>query len=473
MLSNTRTQLANYINSLPRKTIILLAALFTIIIYLFLHTSYYLYYVDDTWEIAKTWNYIHNNISQDVLFRAEDAPDRQLVFCNTYFFVYGNFLEWVGWTKGNAHIFSGIFLLGSAFLWHRILLNLKFSKNLALFFAFSILLFPAFFNASHLTRTDSMAFFIAAASFLLFLKRQHFIAGITVWIAFETHTMGAIGGFYIVAFVLYNWKNYIANLKPSLFAMGAFILGMAIGVYYYYWMQSDVWTWDLFREVLAIKNNMTAKVGNYILTYFFQSRWYRHAWELLFLIITFHLYFKNKLHKQNRFVWIFLAVLIVSTFLTGRENKHYMIFIYPSILLVVAYTYEQLKKLREVAALLAVVFTLLYGLHFWAHKDFHFQEVTEKITEIIPKDDLPVVGMADNWWAVVGREYYPIYHSVDYLPELDIQECYLVRNDYISQHSKNYYQMLDYFNENYDSALLGEIEVHNGNKVEIFHYKKK
>jgi len=81
LVQNWNQKIANT----PQKTLLLWACIYTTLIYLLLHTNYYLYYVDDTWEMAKSWYFIHEGITEDVLFRHPDAPDRTQVFCTTFY----------------------------------------------------------------------------------------------------------------------------------------------------------------------------------------------------------------------------------------------------------------------------------------------------------------------------------------------------------------------------------------------------
>lgn len=459
-----------YNNSVARTALALAAILLA---HVLLHMRYYIYYVDDAWFVSETYFFMQTGRIEDVLFRAVDAPDRVLLFGKTYFHVYGAFLNAFGWTKGNAIALSGIFMWLSAGMWWLIGRALGYSAHFSRTVALSVLILPVFFNAAALTRPDAFVFFLCSVTFWLFLKRLYFLSGLLLLVSVESHLMGSTAGFCILAYVLATWRQFLAaGWKMLAFRLVSFLLGMAAGACYFYWLHPD-FTFERLFTILSIKREMNGVSFGFIVKYFTQHFWYRHVWELPFIIGAGYLFVKNKLWKQDVFVPVFFGVMVLSSFAMSRPNANYMVFVYPGFLLLAVYTFEKLGLLKKAAHIAAVLLLVLYGAHFIVNRSFDFNRVNAETRAALPQDGLPVIGMPDNWFAAMDRPFFPIYHSVTYIPELGIREFYLVRNDYIGHKSKNYQPFLAWCNEQYEVVPIKQVPAFKGHVAEVFHCKLK
>ncbi|MEM1321334.1 MAG: hypothetical protein AAGG75_13850 [Bacteroidota bacterium] len=470
------------------------AAALVALIYFLLHTKYIIFDGDDPWSLSQAYNNIQLGLNKNTLFTTGNSIDDTLIFHKTYHYFEGFLLNIIGWTKGNAHLISTAFILLCSILWFKILRHLRFSFDLSLVLAFSMMLFPAFFGAANITRPDAMAFFFATSTFLLFLKDRYILAGIALLVGFEIHVMGVMGAFYILAYVIYNRRAYLRDYSGFFRMAGLFSLGTLIGLGYYMVLHQDVLSMEKFSATLMSRRSMGFEFKNYILTYFVQPLWYQHVWEFLLIVLSLVFYFKNRLYKQDSFVWILLLVLFLSTFVTGRPNRNYILYIYPAFLLLMFYTVEKMKWLRPFSMALAGIFILHYGTIYYQHHDYDFQELISETRESISdKPELPIVGMPDNWYAAMDRELHLIYNSLDNIPELGLQELYLIRNDYIHSESlslrlesklmdfgivkdpllakrrRHYYDLIQYFEDHYEYKLVKRIPAYGGDFVEVYH----
>lgn len=461
--------LATQLSQDKTKLFISLAAI--LLTYILLHTKYYIYYVDDAWFVSETFYFLQTGLTEDFLFRAVDAPDRVLLFGKTYFHVYGAFLNQFGWTKGNAILLSSIFIWLSAGMWWLIARALGFSQTFARTAALSVLILPAFFNAASLTRPDALVFFLSSVTFWLFLKRQYFLAGAGLLVSIEGHIMGVTGAFCITAYVLANWRTFLAEGWKLALSVGLFLAGMALGAYYFYWLHPD-FTFERLNTILTIKKAMNNFKYGFIAKYFIQHFWYRHVWELPVIIGTIYLFVKNKLWNKNAFIAVFFVVMVLSSYITSRPNYHYMVFVYPAFLFLGIYTFEQLGLLRKMSNIIIALLIVLYGGHFIVNHDFNFKKINAETRASLPQDDLPVIGMPDNWFAAMDRPFYPIYHSVKYIPSLGLKEFYLIRNDYIGHMSKNYDEFLAWCQQHYEIEPVRKFEAAPGKEVEVYHCKQ-
>ena len=186
------------------------------LVYYFLHLKYWIYYIDDSWTLTYVYAYIFYGLDMDLVFRPENSDKVFLYFGKTYHFLYGTIFNIFGWTKSNALTISTGFIFINAFLWYLITGVLGFSRQLRIVSLFSILLFPAFFSSANMARPDAMTLFFILLTFLFFLKRQYFPSGFTMLVGFENHIMGAVSIFYLIAYVIYNRKEFLADRKELL-----------------------------------------------------------------------------------------------------------------------------------------------------------------------------------------------------------------------------------------------------------------
>ncbi|MCB0520038.1 MAG: hypothetical protein H6577_14525 [Lewinellaceae bacterium] len=442
-------------------------------IYFLLHTKYYRYYIDDAWWVSDIWYFIKEGRMEEVLFRAPDAPDRVIIFGKLYFYIYGAFMELFGWTKGAALLLSSLITWLGAGVWWLITRQLRLSGNLQILVPLGILIFPAFFSAAHLTRPDALVFLLVSLTFFAFLKKQYFLSGLLLLMAMETHLMGVTGAFYCLAWVLYHWREYLRDWKKFLGIIARCALGAVAGMGYYYLLHQHEFSFALLYDTLTMYSGMNNFRFGFIVKYFFQYYWYRHAWELLLLLASLFIFVKNKMWKGGHFASLLLPVMVLSSFVTGRPNANYMIFVYPAFLLFMFDVFERRGWLKPMLVYVGVSLSILYGLTFFANRHFDFKKITQATAQNLPDDGLPLIAMPDNWFAAPGRPFYPIYPSVRYIPDLHLQEFYLIRNDYISHHSRNYDSLIQWLEERFDFTLVKKFNAFEDQDVEIFHCKLK
>ncbi|MHB8834177.1 MAG: hypothetical protein ACYC9Y_00450 [Candidatus Methylomirabilia bacterium] len=447
---------------------VLLALAAALVPYLLLHTRYYRYYIDDAWWVADIHHFFRTGIMEEYLFRTPDAPDRVIIFGKSFFLIYGAFLEWAGWTKSNALLLSSLFIWLSAGTWWLIAGRLRLSPALRKLVPFSILVFPAFFSAAHLARPDALVLFLASLTFYIFLRGWHLIAGFFLLVSMEVHLMGVTGFFFIIAWVLAERRGTFAGWRKLLCAGGAFALGAFAGVLYYLLLHRGRFSLDLLATILTAYQGMDNFRFGFVAKYFVQYYWYRHAWELLLILAAVFVFVKKRLWRGASFPAIFLPVMLVSSFVTSRPNANYMPLVYPAFLVFVYDTFERAGLLRKVLPWIAAALVVLYGGHWLINRHFDFEAIVAETRESLPDTRLPVIGMPDNWFVVPEGTFYPIYPSVEYIPELGLKDFYLVRNDYIGHHSRNYLQLIDWIGANYDLEPVRTFTVWEGQCVKIY-----
>lgn len=454
-----------------RQALLALAA--ALVPYLLLHTRYYRYYIDDAWWVADIHHYFRTGIMEEYLFRTADAPDRVIIFGKAFFLIYGTFLERAGWTKGNALLLSSLFVWLSAGTWWLIAGRLRLSPALRKLVPLSILVFPAFFSAAHLARPDALVLFLSSLTFYLFLLGWHLLAGFFLLVSMEVHLMGVTGFFFILAWVLAERHGSFAQWRKLLLAGAAFSLGALAGILYYLLLHRGRFSLDLLATTLTAYRGMNSFRYGFVAKYFVQLYWYRHAWELLLILAAAVVFVKMRLWRGASFPAIFLPVMLASSFATSRPNANYMPLVYPAFLVFVYDTFERAGLLRKVLPWVAAALIVLYGGHWWYNKNLNFEAIVAETRRSLLDASLPVIGMPDNWFVVPEGTFYPIYPSVEYIPDLGLKEFYLVRNDYIGQHSRNYRELIDWIGERYELAPVRTFTAFEDQRVEIYRCRSR
>ena len=448
------------------KVWLLLLCLMTGSAYYFLHENFNIYYEDDSWTISNVWNFYQLGIEEDLLFLEADDPGRKHVFSKVYNILVGLFLSTFGWTKSNVFLLNSLFIFLSTLVWWYILRQLPISKKIRRLVIILLPISPPLFFAAHTGRPDAMTFLLVSILFLAFINKRYVLATFLLVMAAETHIMGIIGGFYMLAYLLYKRANFYGNPNQFSKLLVNSGMGLLLGIGYYWLLHQDTFVWSNMLTLISSKTNMVSPFNNYLLTYFTDFDWQNHVLEFILLMVTTTLFFKNKLYRKNQFISIFLLVLILSTFLTRRENRNYMIYVFPAILLMYGYTYEQLKKLPQFIGAIILLLSIQYSSIFYAHRTFSFQQVVGKVNALC-QEKIPIVGMPDIWFAAQNRTFYPIHTHRDF-NQIDLKEFYLVESDFLAHRNRAYQPLKEYLFKHYEKTLAGEWVAFQDKKMRIW-----
>jgi len=459
--------------------------------YYFLHGSHVLYNGDDAWTMTRLYHFSKTGINMDTIFRAVTTDERVQIFNQLFNYLYTGWLNIFGWTKSSAHILGTGIMVLSAAVWYKILEALGFSNNLVVIFTLTLFLFPAYYGTANLIRTDPLTFLFSAVSFYLFIKQKYFLSAFVGCMAVETHAMGIITGFYILAYIAAERKQFFGEAQLWRKALGPLLLGLLLGIIYYFALHAHVLTPERLERTLLDNRNNAKELPNYLITYFAQTEWYLHFWEFFLMLGTIIWFVIKKGWRQNAFVGWFLVFMIISTFITGRPNRVYMVFIFPAFQLMLLFTAEQAGKLKWVTYLLIGIFILHYGNLYRMNHSYDGEIIRQKTEALIPDKTIPVVGMADNWFAAKDHEFYLIYNSIHDLVDRPFEKFYLIENEYlhiapvsiqmeeyaleqkltkdalILKRKKHYLKTINTFKDRYDCQKLGSFPAYQGKEARI------
>lgn len=439
--------------------------------YFLLSVNYNIFYGDDAWTISNVWNITQLGIAQDLVFIEPDGEGYYQYFGISYSYVMGNMLDLLGWTKTNVFVVNSIFIWLAAFTWWRIIQHLPFSKSIANLMLVFIPLFPPFFFAAHVGRPDAFVVLIIAIQLLMFIRKRYFLAALLTGVTLETHVMGVVGLFFMLAYFIYEHKDLLLDGQHFKSIFFRFSIGGIAAIGFYISLHYDHFSFTELSAMVQNKKDMVSPVNNYILAYFIDFDWMSHVWEFALMITAGTLFIKKGLHKKNRFLTILLLVLIISTLITRRENRNYLVYIFPAFMLLYFYTFEQMGKLKTFTKGLTIMLGLYFATFYFLNNDYDFERMTMEVEATIQDENVPVLGIADFWFAAKEKEFIPIHFYRD-LGGLDMEEFYFIQSDFLGDRIRIYDDIKSYYLKNYDSELVNTIVVRDGDELKIWKCSK-
>lgn len=430
----------------------ILCILFT---YYFLHGIYRLDNTDDAWTMSFIYNFWKNGVMTDKTFG--DASGLPHYFGMTQAVLYGEILDITNWTKNGGHLISTFFMVISTAGWYFIVLQLGYEKQMARAFALLMLFTEAFFGAANQARPDSMTFCIASLSLLSGINRQWILAGALAVVAIENHPMGAVAMIYALCYILNKRRILFAGRRMLLSIIQRYAFGCLLGLVYYLALHHS----DQPLLGAILKSKATGVGTNLLYNYFFLTKYQRHLPELAIIIAAAAIYLRNKHYRDDSFSGLFAGVMLFVTFLIPRANFHYMVYIYPALLLLIVSTAQRMNRLN----LLMLVFLLLlipqYGMVYRQNHGYRFDDYIQTVSVAVPPDGLPVMGGPNDWFAFQERQFY-CYYEPDYCQRLKLPMFYLIEGDEYQQ-SAQYREMRGFVADNYDSLSIKPFNYHGRN----------
>jgi hypothetical protein len=329
-----------------------------------------------------------------------------LLFVN----LYGGILNAIGWTKYNAYMLSTLFLLGSAVIWALTLKKLGFDKKIILSFVLAMLVLEPFYGAAHIGRIDSMAFFLSSFSFCLFVYKKFFFAAFVLILGMESHLLAATGAFYFLSFLIINPAHIFLNKRTAAKAIFSMIAGCAVGVAIYLTLSYDNLD-KFFPHIFWGISGESIFEKNYLINYFFLTKFKRHIPELLIILFSLVVFIKQKLYKKYMFVLSFFFIVILSTLVFRRGEHFYAHVAFPPFILLISTVFCANNKDWLLNFIWFCLLLPQYSMVLYIERNFPGEnERLAEIREQVPKTDIPIYGSADMWYAFIGKQDF--YHYV-------------------------------------------------------------
>ncbi len=445
-----------------------IVACFIAAIYILLHNIYHIHYVDNAWTMSFAYSYIKKGLEIDIVFRPESRK-AFLLFGRAQNIIYGVILNIFGWSKSLSTWISTLLMAGTAFLWYFIGKKVL-SKNAAIVFSLSLLTFTQFLNAANLARAEAPTIFISSIAMLLFIKERYFFSAFAGMLAFENHPMGATSFFYMLGYAIYRRKELFGDKKELLKKLGLFFSGIAAGVIYYFALHGEYISFQKIESIYSRANSFSgsrSRFSNYIHYYFHHNK----KW-LLFFLFSILVYLKKRLYKENALPLFLLISVLASSLILKRASYHYAVYMFPPLLLI---TIQAFAKMKVENLLLVVFLCSMYFNHIGTIKDrfnYDIEGETAELKKHMPKDDTPVVGLADYWFGFKERKFYPCEYQGRWQNE-KLEKVYFITSDYGRKRRHFYRVAYNYFNKHYSKKELYQFKNHKGKPVKILLYTRK
>ena len=428
-----------------------------ILVYFLLHGKYHIENVDDPWSLTFSYNLINKGEVYDTVFLNGEGEGTSL-FSMIYAYTYGSILNIIGWTKSNSHLISTFFFLSSLPLWFFIILKLGHEKYLALSFILILLLSECYFGLANQARADALTFLLVTLSFFLFLYKFYFFSGLVTMLAFENHATGSMIFFYIVIFIISHRNEFLEDRKLLFRKIILFGLGILIGASIYLYLHYPYLV--NFTKTIGERTEMTnSKHNNFILSYFFETKYYRHIPELVIIAAAIIIFISKKYFKENKFILLFIGFVILASIVLRRPNFNYIVYAYPSFVLLILYVADRIKKINWVLIIFLIILIPQYFYVFNLNRQYDEKAYVEKLKQsLIPEDTDVIFGSPNEWFAFIDKDFYR-YTLIPVKKE--VEEFVLIEeNDFRTSGIKPYvesnYQItqLDSFNVNNEMFII-------------------
>lgn len=368
-----------------------------LILHIGFHSRYSAEYLDDAWVLSWAWNLYKNGEARDIVFGEQGGGT--VHFQRTLAIVYGAAASLFGWTRGVGHGVSKVFVVTAAVLWYFIVRRLGYRKAAAGIFAGTMLLLEAYFGIANKIRPEPLGLMLCSAALLLFMNRRYLLSGLLLAVAVENHPFAFTGGFWILAYLVVLLPEM--RSRPGFYLLGAlrFLGGLTLG--FGYWLA-------LHPSSMGELSGLSRwSVGNVFSAYYFTHRYaWRHWPEALAALAALAVFAVRKTHRSHPFVLPFLIAVVTASLVMPRGNIHYIVYLYPAVILLILTVAEDLR-ITPLAVFALLIFQLpQYAWLFWMQKDYSHREHLARLQEAVPPNDEPIYGHPNAWFAFQEREFY-------------------------------------------------------------------
>jgi hypothetical protein len=397
-------------------------------VYILLHGIYRPENMDDAVFLSFAHNYVVRGIEGDLCFGARAGSGGYggvTFFGKTFTYLYGYLLNFLGWTKDHAHLISTFLVFFSALTWVAILKQLGFTRRLTAFFCLALLIVEPFFSAANQARPDALIFFLATLVLLCFVRGWFVAAGFLATVSLEIHPVGIISFLWATSAAMAMLLSPPQSRRLTGSKMGLQLaMGMAIGVLYYLALHHR----NLVALSGVVAGGNVGGVYSILIEYFFKTKYHRHLPEFA-LFLSCALWFLRKgLYRNNRFIPAFILAALAFATIIRRPSFMYMIYIYPSLLLLVLWTFEGSRHLRTIAILWLVYLLPQYAFVYAQNHDWNLSKYLANVQQAVPSDRTPVVGRPNDWFAFMNRSFYGLDYGGDF-QNLGLGEFYMIEDE--------------------------------------------
>lgn len=396
--------------------------------YCILFGSYRVSEVDDAWTASYVWNLTHKHSTVDSVF---GAPSNIRYFGHIHAHFAGFLGDSFSWSKQTFHAFNLAWVAGAALAWLMAAFRLLADRRIAFICVCLIFMLEPFLGAAFKARSDAMAFFLVSWGMCAAVYGRFFGAALITSIGVETHVIGAVGYFWILAFLLVRVQE---KKEPKAIApeLGACLAGGILGFLLYRLVHPES-----LSEILAYLSHSNSAFGHFnaFSAHYFTRAYFRFLPELIFVLCGAGAYFYKKrrlLDLTDPLSTLFWFTILASLVLR-RGNFHYVIFFYPPLIMLAVSGFFQTRLFRTAVLCLACYAAVLMGLLAWQNRDVDHEGFDRALTAVaVPDDSTPVVGPTNAWFVLRQRPFYVNFTAMRLGEGAVPAEIYYIKSEYTS-----------------------------------------
>ena len=404
---------------LPTLPALLVTVTISLIGYALLHNRLHTHYLDDAWSVSFAWTWMQDGVAADRIYRDGGA----LTFGYSHFSLYGHLLELFGWTKGNALLISTGLMTLAAACWFGISRAASWPRERAALLALSLLLFYKCVESANLARPDALVLCLLSLSLLCLARGRPFCAGLVAMMAVETHPIGATVFFYHGAWLLAD-RRLLRDRSRLLRGSLWLIAGIGAGAACIYLSRPELFTVERLQGMPTGAGHVHGPPRSEWTWLDRHFRYHSHV-ELAVFVAALLIYLGRRLWRSDPLPLLALGGVLLAAALIRRPNGFYVLMAFPAFALLSVRAFSELRLLRLAFAILLLSFAIRAGLHYQQTRNYDFPATMAQVTQMVPQDDLPVVGLDDFWFGLRERRFVPANYAGS-LPDLNLTRFYLV-----------------------------------------------
>lgn len=426
------------IKQLLLNTCIIAILLFFLSSFLFL-TRYPLSHIDEAWMSNTTKNLFRNGSMELTIYKCRD--NREGYYFGKLFLISQQFFFKIfGYSLLAARLVSFLSIIGCSIIFFLIMRDFGANKSFSCFFTFIFLTTEQVVYSSHLARPEAMFTFWFLLCLFIFLKKHsskkwydHFIIGILCGIGFEIHLLALL--LCLTVFILYLYYDPCESFNVKINKTLPWISGVILLIILWF-LGRFCCNNRFFNKILSyasnksLEKNLITRIKDFFIYYyriFWGNPYHSKCIDIAFImfVVIFSIFIINKrnididLRKRCRLLLLILISINIGFFLLGRYNRHYIIVIYPFVimlgLLVLSGVINYFdKKIAIVLIILFLLFPLINigknAYLFYIFRNSDFDNYMKRIKENIPPKK-----------TVIGDLSYEYgFHDYDYISIHDL-----------------------------------------------------
>jgi hypothetical protein len=206
-------------------------------------------------------------------------------------------------------------------LWFLIDRRLNLSRQLQTLLALFVLAFPRLLQHCEPARPDAVVFFLSSLTFLLFLERHYFLAGLAL-ISLECHLMGISGLFYILAYVVFERARSLSDKRESFRSLALFLAGSVLGALYYYALHRADFSFARLQTILALKKERDGFKLGFIVKYFVPAFLVQARLGAASRCRGRRAFSQAHAWREHTFATVVFPVMIAASYVASRPNAN-------------------------------------------------------------------------------------------------------------------------------------------------------